>query len=227
MGNFGDVIAAIMYVGNVGGVAVANMSFGELLPRNDPDIRDLTRALQRAVNFSTNQGVLFVASAGNQDVNLNNPDLIHLPSGLDKVISVGATGPINQEDFDRVTSYSNVGREGVDVFAPGGEFAFPRNVLADLIITPCSPSIREPGFEICAERNVYAFSAGTSQAAAHVSGEAAVIESELSGNQAPAELTACILESARELPRPLLTANGLINVLRGQRCPATSVAMRQ
>ncbi len=51
-----------------------------------------------------------------------------------------------------------------------------------------------------------------------VSGEAAVIESELPGDQSPAELTACILRSADPLPRPWLTANGRINVLRGARC---------
>jgi hypothetical protein len=223
-GTFGDVAAAMMYVGTAGTVdggprpAVANMSFGALIPRNDPDLPALTRALQRAVNFSTQRGVMFVASAGNADANLNNPNHIHLPSGLDNVISVGATGPINQARFDHIASYSNVGRRGVDVFAPGGEFAFSQNVLEDLILTVCSPSINEPGFEVCAERNVYVFSAGTSQSAAHVSGEAAVIESELPGDQSPAELTTCILRSADPLPDPLLTANGRINVLRGQAC---------
>jgi len=223
-GTFGDGVAGIMYVGTAGTVdggprpAVANMSFGALFPRNDPDIQTLTRALQRAVNFSTRRGVLFVASAGNEDANLNNLNLIHLPSGLDNVISVGATGPINQARFDHIASYSNVGRRGVDVFAPGGEFAFSQNVLEDLIITVCSPSIKDPEFEVCAERNVYVFVAGTSPSAAHVSGEAAVIESELPGDQSPAELTGCILRSADPLPDPLLTANGRINVLRGQEC---------
>jgi subtilisin family serine protease len=67
---------------------------------------------------------------------------------------------------------------------------------------------------------VYFFSAGTSQAAAHVSGLAAVIESELPGDQSPAELTACILRNADALPRPLLSANGRINVLLAQDCGA-------
>jgi hypothetical protein len=61
---------------------------------------------------------------------------------------------------------------------------------------------------------------GTSQAAAHVSGEAAVIESELAGNQTPARLTECITRSANPLANPERTANGRINVLLGQDCKA-------
>jgi hypothetical protein len=222
-GTFGDVAAGIRYVGTAGRVdggarpQVANMSFGELFPRNDPDLPTLTRVLQRAVDFSTNQGVLFVASSGNQGTNLNT-GFVHLPSGLENVISVGATGPINQAQFDRIASYSNVGRQGVDVFAPGGEFAFARNVEEDLVITACSPSTRDAGEQPCADGDVYVLVAGTSPSAAHVSGEAAVIESKLAGNQSPARLTSCILRSADPLPNPALTARGRINVLRGQEC---------
>ena len=233
-GTFGDVAAGIMYVGDVGRtdpttrVTVANMSLNALVPRNDPGIQALIKATQRAIDYSTRKGVLFVASAGNQAVNLNDPDLISLPAQLDHVLSVGATGPIGQRQFDHVASYSNVGRRGVDVFAPGGEFAFGGNVLEDLILLACSPSTRLPGLEVCADRNIYVFVAGTSPAAAHVSGEAAVIESELPGDQTPAELTACILGTADPLPHPALTANGRINVLAGQACatPLGTVATR-
>jgi subtilisin family serine protease len=217
-GNFGDIITGIMYVGEVG-IEVANMSFGVLVPRNDPDVRALTRAVQRAVNFSTNRGVLFVASAGNQDANLNDPDLIHIPSGLDHVISVGATGPIGQKNFDRIASYSNFGRAGVDVFAPGGDDGFPASVEDDLIIGVCSASFRGPF--TCDDQRTYVVSDGTSQAAAHVSGEAAVIEAELPGDQAPARLETCILQTADPLPLPNRTANGRINVLEGQECSAS------
>ena len=220
-GNFGDAIAGMMYVGTAGGIDVANMSFGALFPRNDPDVRALARAIQRAINFSTNRGVLFVASAGNDGVNLNNPSVIKLPADLDNVISVGATGPIGQRQFDRVASYSNFGRDGVDVFAPGGEVAFAENVLEDGLVTACSPSFRESGTQPCASGDFYFFGvAGTSPAAAHVSGQAAVIEADLPGNQSPAELTACILQSADALPRPAITANGRINVLESLSCPA-------
>jgi len=227
-GTFGDLIAGIMYVPSTG-ADVANMSLGALFPRNDPDIRALARATQRAVNFATRQGVLLVASAGNQGVNLNDPTLIHLPSDLDNVISVGATGPRNQMNFDRRASYSNVGREGVDVFAPGGEFQFPNNILADFVLAACSPSwTPEPGVRPCIGGSDFFFEAGTSPAAAHVSGLAAVIESELPGDQTPAELARCITQNTDFMPKPLLSANGRINVLKAQDCgaPGNLVAKR-
>jgi subtilisin family serine protease len=215
-GTFGDLIAGMFYVGELG-VDVANMSLGALLPRNDPDVRALTRALQRAANFATNHGVLLVAAAGNDGANLNDPDLLALPAGLDHVISAGATGPIGQRRFDRIAAYSNVGKAGVDVFAPGGDFGFAESVVQDLILGACSPSFPDPAFA-CDDRITYFFAGGTSQSAAHVSGEAAVIESELPGDQTPAQLTACILETADPLNNPSLTANGRINVLEGQDC---------
>jgi thermitase len=225
-GTFGDVTAGIMYVGDAGAVdglkrvQVANMSLGALVPAADPDVRALAQAMQRAVDYSTRKGVLFVASSGNEATNLNNPNFIHLPSSLNNVLSVGATGPINQRNFDHIASYSNTGRVGTDVFAPGGEFAFANNVAQDLILAACSASNRAPGFEDCADGLSYILEAGTSPAAAHVSGQAAVIEAQLPGNQTPAELTACILHSADPLPNPARTAAGRINVLNSLKCPA-------
>jgi subtilisin family serine protease len=218
-GTFDDVIAGITYLGNLGRVDVGNMSFGAVLPANDPDARALARAVQRAINFSTNRGVLFVAAAGNEGLNLNNPDFLVVPAELDNVISVGATGPIGQERFDHVASYSNFGREDVDVLAPGGEDVFPENVVEDLIVGACSPSFPDPAFA-CGDRISYVLGDGTSQSAAHLSGQAAVIEADLPGDQSPAQLTACILNSADELPRPAITANGRINVLASLDCGA-------
>jgi lantibiotic leader peptide-processing serine protease len=218
-GTFGDVIAGILYAAFVG-ADVASMSLGADIPPNAPGAQALIRATQRAINSATRQGVLFVASAGNAGRNTNTSNLIHIPAQLDNVISVGATGPINQRNFDRIASYSNRGRRGVDVFAPGGDLVPPNGVLEDLVLSACSPSNLVPGFEPCRSRDGYIFGGGTSQATAHVSGQAAVIESELGGNQSPARLTECILKSADPLPNPRLTANGRINVLRGARCQA-------
>jgi subtilisin family serine protease len=222
-GTFGDAVSGIMYVGDAGRVdgdarpAVANMSFGALFDRDEPGLQTLINALQRAINYSTKRGVLFVASSGNDGVNLNR-NQIHLPSQLDNVISVGATGPIHQAQFDHIAHYSNVGRNGVDVFAPGGEFGFAPSVTEDLIITPCSPSNTEEGFEDCVDRHKYILLAGTSPATAHVSGEAAVIESDLAGDQTPAQLTNCIIHNTDPLPNPALTAFGRIDVFEAQAC---------
>jgi hypothetical protein len=48
-----------------------------------------------------------------------------------------------------------------------------------------------------------------------------VIEAELPGDQTPAELAACILQTADPLPLPNRTANGRINVFEGQACSAS------
>jgi subtilisin family serine protease len=225
-GTFGDVTAGIQYVGTAGRVdglkhvEIANMSLGALLPADDPDVQALAAAMQRAVDFSTNHGVLFVASAGNEGANLNNTSLLVLPAQLNHVLSVGATGPINQKNFDHIALYSNVGKRGVDVFAPGGEFEFAANVVTDLILAACSPSTREPGFESCSDGRSYIFEAGTSPSAAQVSGQAAVIEAKLPGNQTPDELAACIEQTADLLPHPNRTSFGRINVKRSLTCPA-------
>jgi subtilisin family serine protease len=222
-GSFGDVAAGIQYVGTAGildglkRVQVANMSFGAVLPASDPDVKVLIKALQRAVDFSTNHGVLFVAAAGNNGANLNDPSIISIPAQLNHVVSVGATGPIDQTNFDHIAHYSNFGKRGVDVFAPGGEDGFPKNVQEDLILAVCSPSIRL--FD-CSDGLSYVVEDGTSPAAAHVSGEAAVIEAALPGNQTPDELATCIEQSADPLPNPLKTNFGRINVKSALKCPA-------
>lgn len=95
-----------------------------------------------------------MAASGNDAANLNNPNLINLPSSLDNVISVGATGPIHQQRLERVASYSNIGRTGVDVLAPGGDFGFATSVNEDLIIGACSPSFPDPAFA-CGDRISY------------------------------------------------------------------------
>ncbi|MGH7497462.1 MAG: S8 family serine peptidase, partial [Gemmatimonadales bacterium] len=109
-GDFADVLAGIVYAG-VLRADVMNMSLGALLDLSDPDQRSLANALQKAVNFAHRQGVLVVASSGNNALNLDQTGRIKsIPAQLDNVISVGATGPINQKKFDRLASYSNYGR---------------------------------------------------------------------------------------------------------------------
>jgi subtilisin family serine protease len=66
----------------------------------------------------------------------------------------------------------------------------------------------------CSDRVTYLFVAGTSMSAPHVAGQAAVLEAQFPGNQTPAELAACIHQTADPLPNPGRTGHGRINVLR-------------
>jgi subtilisin family serine protease len=69
-----------------------------------------------ACQYANENGVLFVASAGNDKQ--NNDIVNHYPSGYDlpNIISVAATDQNDQ----LAASYSNYGRKTVDVAAPGG-----------------------------------------------------------------------------------------------------------
>jgi subtilisin family serine protease len=161
-----------------------------------------------------------VAAAGNEAVNTNTDpkNLIFAPAELKHVISVGATAPVAQQNFDQIASYSNVGRSGVDVFAPGGDFIDGQSDLEDLIISPCSPTTIL--FD-CTDRISYLIGSGTSFSTPHVVGEAAVIESQFPGNQNDEFLANCILKSADPVTgRKIdpLYDRGRINVLRGASC---------
>jgi lantibiotic leader peptide-processing serine protease len=220
-GTFEGVIAGLVHAAEVG-ADVANMSFGDYLAKDDPVFGPLIDALQRALDLASRHGVLLVAGAGNAAVNTNTDPkkLIFLPAEQHHVISVGATAPVAQQNFDRIASYSNFGRSGVDVFAPGGDFV-EGSVLEDLIIAPCSATFE---FFDCSDGVTYIFAAGTSQAAPHVSGEAAVIESEFARDRKDEFLTHCILKSADAVTgrsNDPLYGDGRINVLRGAICKHT------
>jgi subtilisin family serine protease len=219
-----DAIAAALIFSAQNRLDVANISFGALVSTNDPDIKAFLRAFQRIVDFAARNGVLLVAAAGNDGVNTNTDarTQVDFPADLNHVISVGATAPVGQQNFDQIASYSNYGREGVDVFAPGGDFV-EGSVEDDLILGPCSPSSQ---FFDCSDRQSYLIASGTSFAAPHVVGEAAVIESEFPGDQNDEYLAQCILKSADLVTDRRIDPLyhwGRINVLRGAECaPATA-----
>lgn len=49
-----------------------------------------------------------------------------------------------------------------------------------------------------------------------------MIESELAGNQTPAQLTQCIFKSAEDFYQPSVVVHGRVNVFLGQDCKAAS-----
>ncbi len=116
--------------------------------------------------------------------------------------------------FDDLASCSNYGYPGVDVFAPGGDFA-AGNVLADLVIGACR-SFSNPD---CADGRSYALGDGTSFAAPLAAGEAAVIQSDTPDRKT--KLDQCIIQTGDPLSGRVpdrVFGFGRIDVLAGIHC---------
>lgn len=115
-----DVAAAIVYAVD-NGASIINMSFGKGYSWNK-------KIVDEAVKYAAKNDVLFVHAAGNSnqdnDITDNFPNDIYKKSGWfrknsadDHWIEVGALSPATDENLP--ASFSNYGKENVDLFAPG------------------------------------------------------------------------------------------------------------
>ncbi len=179
-GSFADAIAAVVYAADVGLDAI-NMSFGAVISKKDPGLTPLFVAFQRAVKYAWDHGVNVQAAAGNDALNLPQVDSVDIPGQLNYLISVGAVGPMGQQNFDNIASYSDFGYPAVTLFAPGGDFATDpsEQTMADLIVGACSSFSVNPALQTCTTaKSFYIWADGTSAAAPHVTAEAAVLRSD-------------------------------------------------
>jgi subtilisin family serine protease len=193
-GEFGWVIEGIVYASGPDVHAdVINMSLGASGDRRNAGgggLGPLLSALGRAVNHATAAGTLVVCAAGNDAMNLNGR-WITVPAQSGNGMAVSATGPIALADFDRLASYSNYGQSVIDVAAPGGDFTqYPNDGWwYDMVLSPGSHG------------NHYYFAAGTSMAAPHVSGLAALIVGKY-GHMNPSQIKARIEHGAADILAP-------------------------
>ena len=151
---------------------VVNMSLGN--PLND----DGTGPLSSAVDWAVDQGVVVAVSAGNSGPGMHT---VGSPGTARRAITVGAT-----DDLDAMASFSSQGltldqRLKPDVVAPGV-----------LIFAPCANGTG------CEAGESYIEKSGTSMAAPHVSGVAALLL-QAHSNWGPDQVKAALMNTALDV----------------------------
>ena len=158
------------------GADVVNMSLGGM---GDSQV------LQDAVEYAYGKGVVLVAAAGNANTNSAS-----FPARYPQVIAVSALDASGTK-----APYSNFGA-GVDISAPGGSIE-GENTLGGILQNTIDSATGEPVFR--------AFQ-GTSMAAPHVAGVAALLKA--AGEDDPAAIAQIIKQSARIIENDSLNHYG-------------------
>ena len=131
-----------------------------------------SQMMQEAIDYAYSKDVVVIAAAGNA-----NQNSASYPARYPKVISVSATDSTGGK-----AKYSNYGA-GVDISAPGG------SETGKILQNTINPSTGE---------SVFVGFQGTSMAAPHVAGVAALVKA--SGVTQPAEVLDVLKQSARKVP---------------------------
>ncbi len=222
-----SVVDALMYAGDQH-LDVVNMSFFAdpwlFNCRNDKEQKAIIQAITTAAQYAEQRGVVLVAAAGNEGIDLNHPvtdeispdfppgaavprpvnnSCVVLPTEIPGVVVVTATGAQNL-----LAWYSTYGNT-TDVTAPGGSrFQTPTpnaargRVLAPYSSTAGDLATQPPGrIVVDPAGNFYAWLNGTSMAAPHAAGVAALIRAAHPGMPQGA-VVAALRNTATKQPCP-------------------------
>ncbi|HEX6059913.1 MAG TPA: S8 family serine peptidase [Gemmatimonadaceae bacterium] len=210
------------------GLDVINMSLGGAYQRASLSGEggfgpSFIATVNQVMSYANRKGTTVVVSAGNSRFDLGRnriPDAegnyIVIPGGLyasycdaAATICVSATGPTAQAstngpwtNVDALASYSNYGQGAIDVAAPGGN--------ASAVWAACSGFTLHPALAGCRSRYYNPATggwsgsvvglAGTSMAAPHVSGAAAIIAGQV--GRSPAQIEARLQQTSDDLGMP-------------------------
>lgn len=201
-GDFSWLIDAVVYAAD-NDVDIANLSLGALFPKggsSGADGRALKEILTAVGAYAHERGTLLIAAAGNNGVNVDDC-CIALPSGAKHFLSVSATTPVGWglnpgTNMDIPASYSNYGDRHVDFSGPGGDalYAGAETCTVGGLTQPCW--VFDLVFSTINEG--WGWAAGTSMAAPHVTGVAALLKSWKKG-ATPQQLKNMLKASASKL----------------------------
>jgi subtilisin family serine protease len=177
-----DIALAIRYAVD-NGAKVINGSFGKSFSPHAQWVRD-------AIKYASDNDVIFVHAAGNDGENVDTTpnfpdDNINFVEVSNTYIRVGSLAP--KYGSKMVSSFSNYGKENVDIFAPGSE------------IYSTTPE------------NEYDSKGGTSMAAPAVAGIAALIRSQYP-NLTAAQVKQVLLDSGLPLSNKVIVGGDASNV---------------
>jgi thermitase len=197
-----SAIAAGIYYAADHGADVINMSLGGT---------SISAAEQTAINYAWGQGVLLVASAGN-----DNSSAQRYPAAYEPVMAVAATNW-----HDQKASYSSYGASWVDITAPGGEMSRyddPGGIYStmptyDVYLTECITTgpifLRRPCYDLH-----YDQLQGTSMSSPQVAGAAALLFAQ-DGTRTNAAVRALLQDNADPIAGTgTLWANGRLNLCK-------------
>jgi subtilisin family serine protease len=154
-----SVVAALRYAGD-NDIDIVNLSlFADpylYYCKSEKEQKAILKELEAAARYARQRGVLIVASAGNEQADLQHPGLDPIspdwppdsaeeryvqnncrvaPAELPGVMTVSATGPIGYPGYDLwIADYSSVGMSRVDVAAPGGDYFRATGYVQDAIL---------------------------------------------------------------------------------------------
>jgi subtilisin family serine protease len=161
---FADSVAAALRYAGDNDIDIVNLSlFADpylYYCKSEAEQRAILKDLGAAARYAQQRGVLIVASAGNEQADLQHPGIDDIspdwppdsaeirdvknncrvaPAELPGVMTVSSTGPVGYPGYDLwIADYSSVGMSRVDVTAPGGDYFRATNTRQDAVLAALS-----------------------------------------------------------------------------------------